>query len=338
MKKDKSWHCQICLAKFSIQLLAFVHMKKTHFNFKNELKPLEPKDEPMVRIIVQDQTTILKQKQAFVQDVRKNIASKIGKVQQPKRDRFDTNLEPIKPKILKNEEKTLRTRKLSKIEPSEPKEEEPLVRNIKTRTLRARKLPKTEPKKKSVTTEKSVIKTEEKTKLRNHKPLMVERRKSARKNALNSPEKKTLKDHPKCQFCGDILANSTEKCFRIHRKICVEFQKHFDSKVRKCLQCGTITNGSFMEHFKKNHPDVLIGEIVELKNVIQHPIIVLKRISNEVIQSYQMETLPTFSLKDVFDDDNDDSSIFEVNNAENHDLEIKNARVLTESEWNFLLK
>ena len=219
MKKDKSWHCQICSAKFSIQLLAFVHMKKTHFNFKNELKPLEPmvgtiKDS---LIIVQDQ-------------------------------------EPIKSKILKTEEKTLRTRKPTKIEPSKPKEEEPLVRNIKTKTLRTRKLSKTEPQKKSVTTVKSVIKTEENPKLRNHKPFMVERRKSARKISLNLakfvPEKKTSKDHPKCQ-------------------------------------------------------------------------IVLKRISNEIIQSYQMETLPTFSLQDVFDDDIDDSGIFEVNNEENHDFDLE---------------
>ena len=241
MKKDKSWHCQICSAKFSIQLLAFVHLKKTHFNFKNELKPLERKDEePMVGTI--------KDSLIIVQDQ-----------------------EPIKSKILKTEEKTLRTRKLPKIEGSKPKEEEQLVRNIKTRTLGTRKLSKTEPKKKSVTTVKSVMKTDENPKLTNHKPFMVERRKSARKKSLNLaksvPEKKTSKDHPKCQ-------------------------------------------------------------------------IVLKRISNEIIQSYQMETLPTFSLQDVFDDDIDDSGIFEVNNEENHDfnLKIKNVRVLTESIWNFLLK
>ena len=52
-----------------------------------------------------------------------------------------------------------------------------------------------------------------------------------------------------------------------------------------------------------------------------------------------METLPTFSLQDVFDEEIDDFGIFEVNNADqDFDLEIKNVRVLSESEWNFLLK
>ena len=75
------------------------------------------------------------------------------------------------------------------------------------------------------------------------------------------------------------------------------------------------------------------------KKIVKTPKIVLQRIYNETIQSYQMETVPTFSLQDVFDEEIDDFNIFEVNNADqDFDLEIKNVRVLSESEWNFLLK
>ena len=91
----------------------------------------------------------------------------------------------------------------------------------------------------------------------------------------------------------------------------------------------------------KNHPEILIGETMfqKAKKIVRNPKIVLQRISNEIIQSYQMEILPTFSLQDVFDEEIDDFGIFEVNNADqDFDLEIKNVRVLSESEWNFLLK
>ena len=91
----------------------------------------------------------------------------------------------------------------------------------------------------------------------------------------------------------------------------------------------------------KNHPEILIGETMfkTPPKIVRTPKIVLQRISNEIIQSYQIETLPTFSLQDVFDEEIDDFGIFEVNNADqDFDLEIKNVRVLSESEWNFLLK
>ena len=62
-----------------------------------------------------------------------------------------------------------------------------------------------------------------------------------------------------CVFCGDALKNSTGD-EQIHRKKCSRFHELFDTKIRQCQVCGMSGIFHIVSHFKKLHPERLVGQ------------------------------------------------------------------------------
>ena len=141
-----------------------------------------------------------------------------------------------------------------------------------------------------------------------------------------------------CRFCGEILKVHIDN----HYKTCMQYILKKGTR-GKCKICK-MKFSDYASHFETYHFKRLLKKPKKNTESLK---ITLERIGDEEILAYQMPTLPTFSLKDIFgeeENDNGGADILEVNDPDqvmevpDFDLKIKNVWGLSEYDWLLLSK
>ena len=238
--------CQICTCEFAKEMEAFVHIKKTHSNRKDPVRP-----KPMVA------------KNGLHHYIEcklchKQILPHFAKIHF---QTFHSNIITIESKVkTKQNHKLFNTKNNLMVDKASPKAENFKNCNVKTREDEVQIIDISSDENPEIEENREIPKIDENN---SHTCDICDK-------DMGTP--KRLKRHVQdwhrsvfCRYCGIEIESSSSHRRNLHNATCLEFQKIVDTKRRKCRLCGDKLPQILWLHFKENHPEVFVFQDIRYK-------------------------------------------------------------------------